>query len=161
MTTLSVTPKKAGKIMQRMFTDLKTKLPLTGRQVMYRALLRVRNRMGKRGKQPTYPINWASDRQRRAFFATNGFGRGIPTARTNQYSASWKVTRNKEGYSITNDTGYAKFIGGNAYGLQQSPIHKRRWQLFRDVFEEEIDELPEEMMKEMFIVGRRVVQVTA
>jgi hypothetical protein len=25
-----------------------------------------------------YPIEWASERQRAAFFATNGFGHGIP-----------------------------------------------------------------------------------
>ena len=32
--------------------------------------------------EPTYPIQWDSERQRRAFFATDGFGRGIPTERT-------------------------------------------------------------------------------
>ena len=29
------------------------------------------------------PFRWASERQRRAFFATNGFGHGIPYVRTN------------------------------------------------------------------------------
>jgi len=29
-----------------------------------------------------YPIQWTTEKQRRAFFATDGFGRGIPTRRT-------------------------------------------------------------------------------
>lgn len=30
---------------------------------------------------PVYPIRWTSDKQRRAFFASKGFGRGIPARR--------------------------------------------------------------------------------
>lgn len=37
-----------------------------------------------------YPIRWTSERQRRAFFATDGFGRGIPTRRTGRV-AQWGV----------------------------------------------------------------------
>lgn len=37
-----------------------------------------------------YPIRWTSERQRRAFFATKGFGRGIPTKRTGAV-AEWTV----------------------------------------------------------------------
>ena len=36
------------------------------------------------------PIRWTSERQRRAFFATDGFGRGIPTRRTGKV-AEWAV----------------------------------------------------------------------
>jgi len=160
MTRLSVTPKQAGNALREIYRDLKTGLPVTGRQVMFRALLTVRNRMGKRGAKPTYPIRWVSDRQRRAFFATDGFGRGIPTGRTNRYTAAWKVVKNKDGYSVINDSGYAKYVGGNAYGLEQSPIHKGRWQLLRDVFEGETDKLPEELLRELMIVSRRIVRTS-
>jgi hypothetical protein len=37
-----------------------------------------------------YPVRWTSERQRRAFFATKGFGRGIPTKRTGDV-ARWDV----------------------------------------------------------------------
>ena len=37
-----------------------------------------------------YPIRWTSERQRRAFFASDGFGRGIPTKRTGLV-ARWDV----------------------------------------------------------------------
>lgn len=39
-----------------------------------------------------YPIRWKSERQRRAYFATNGFGHGIPSTRSHQLARDWKVT---------------------------------------------------------------------
>ncbi len=41
-----------------------------------------------------YPIRWTSARQRRAFFATNGFGKGIPYKRTGQFVKGWRVQVN-------------------------------------------------------------------
>lgn len=41
--------------------------------------------------KPKYPIRWTSERQRRAYFATKGFGRGIPTRRTGALSKGWDV----------------------------------------------------------------------
>jgi hypothetical protein len=46
--------------------------------------------LGKIPGPVKYPIRWTSERQRRAFFATNGFGRGIPTKRTGDV-ARWGV----------------------------------------------------------------------
>jgi len=37
------------------------------------------------------PIRWTSACQRCAFFATNGFGRGIPTKRTGKLVEAWRV----------------------------------------------------------------------
>lgn len=37
------------------------------------------------------PIKWTSEKQRRAYFATNGFGHGIPYVRTHQLSRSWRM----------------------------------------------------------------------
>jgi hypothetical protein len=45
---------------------------------------------------PKYPIRWTSERQRRAFFATDGFGRGIPTKRSHALSQAWQVIVNVE-----------------------------------------------------------------
>lgn len=39
-----------------------------------------------------YPIQWTSEKQRRAFFASDGFGKGIPTKRTGALSDAWVVT---------------------------------------------------------------------
>src|SRR5690554_5857723 len=38
-----------------------------------------------------YPIQWTSERQRMAFFATDGFGQGIPTRRTGDLVKAWRV----------------------------------------------------------------------
>lgn len=36
-------------------------------------------------------IEWTSDKQRRAYFATDGFGAGIPYQRTGGLAAAWRV----------------------------------------------------------------------
>lgn len=38
------------------------------------------------------PIQWTSEKQRKAYFASNGFGNGIPYRRTHQLSQAWKVS---------------------------------------------------------------------
>lgn len=38
-----------------------------------------------------YPFVWTTEKQRRAFFATNGFGKGIPYNRTSEMVNKWKV----------------------------------------------------------------------
>ncbi|MGB1285061.1 MAG: hypothetical protein ACPG7F_00895 [Aggregatilineales bacterium] len=64
-----------------------------------------------------YPIQWASERQRKAFFATDGFGKGIPTRRTGGVQKQWRYELNKtaQGYrfSIYNSKPYAKYLFGS------------------------------------------------
>jgi hypothetical protein len=38
-----------------------------------------------------YPVQWTSDRQRKAYFATNGFGHGIPYSRSHDLVNAWKL----------------------------------------------------------------------
>lgn len=38
-----------------------------------------------------YPIDWTSEKQRRAYFATDGFGAGIPYQRTGLVVNSWEL----------------------------------------------------------------------
>jgi hypothetical protein len=63
-----------------------------------------------------YPIQWTSERQRRAFFATNGFGAGIPYRRTGGLARSWVITNAIQSgrYTITlaNTSRAAKFVYG-------------------------------------------------
>jgi hypothetical protein len=77
----------------------------------------------KPGK-PKYPIKWKSERQRRAFFATDGFGRGIPTKRTDVMIDAWdvkfKATTTGGQLTLINDTPYAEFVVGD----DQQPFHK-------------------------------------
>lgn len=40
---------------------------------------------------PVYPIRWETPKQRRAYYATDGFGGGIPSRRTGETVAGWDV----------------------------------------------------------------------
>ena len=63
------------------------------------------------------PFKWASERQRRAFFATDGFGHGIPYVRTNALKDGWttRVRDTKDGaiFEVANNTDYADFVMGD------------------------------------------------
>ena len=73
-----------------------------------------------------YPIDWTSEKQRRAFFATNGFGKGIPTKRTGKLGKSWTMTSEdiNEGTHggaeilISNSAAFAKYVIGAPPGTK-------------------------------------------
>jgi len=74
-----------------------------------------------------YPIQWTSEKQRRAFFATKGFGRGIPTKRTGKLQASWKIVgkmvNGKYVLAVTNPEAYSPFVvGGINFKSQKQAI---------------------------------------
>lgn len=48
-------------------------------------------RLGQSPGPVVYPIQWTTPKQQRAFFATDGFGGGIPTTRTGAILNSWQV----------------------------------------------------------------------
>jgi hypothetical protein len=72
-----------------------------------------------------YPIRWKSERQRRAYFATNGFGRGIPSVRTNRLVNTWTDQILIQGGVLTvsaqNGVPYREFVTGD----KQQPFHTR------------------------------------
>jgi len=73
--------------------------------------------------KPHYPIIWQSERQRRAFWATNGFGKGIPTQRSGKLQASWFVNQTVTGSGgelrFDNFAPYATYVQGD----QQQDMH--------------------------------------
>ena len=71
-----------------------------------------------------YPIEWTSDKQRRAFFATDGFGAGIPYQRTHDLAAAWDITfdASDAGFgtvTVENPSDAAEFV----YGHRQQGFH--------------------------------------
>lgn len=68
-------------------------------------------------RTPKYPIQWQSERQRKAFFASKGFGRGIPTKRTGKLAEGWSIrqqkTANGANIIFDNDTKYAVYVQGD------------------------------------------------
>ena len=117
---------------------------------IYRTADQIREEISKPGSPPTYPINWDSERQRKAFFATDGFGRGIPTKRSNEYVEAYHVVRREDGAEVGNPLSHAKFIGGRA----QSNIHKGRWPIFWEVADVIIQRLPDKVKKRIVVIAQ-------
>jgi len=76
------------------------------------------------------PIDWTSDKQRRAYFATDGFGAGIPYRRKTGASSlmgRWRVSKfvSRRGNLITatNDSPVYKFVA-------EDPDNVNAWQRF-------------------------------
>lgn len=107
--------------------DTLTKAPRALTTVIDRSILPdFRRRIAKVTETPgppRYPIRWKSERQRRAFFATNGFGKGIPYRRTGALAEGWHVEyagiRDGGSIRISNAAPYARFVVGD----DQQPFH--------------------------------------
>ena len=59
------------------------------------------------------PIQWTSERQRRAYFATNGFGAGIPYRRKGKLAAAWIMEVRDKSIVIENPSRIAKYVYGS------------------------------------------------
>jgi len=155
---ISINAAKGAKVVRQIEQDLRAELPKVGRLKLRNVLERVRQKMSGAGKKSASPVKWDSAKQRRAFFATDGFGKGIPYVRTGGYQAAWKVVQTEKGFSLKNSKPGAKYIAGNAYGIGQSRIHQGRWRLLRDTVDGELEKLPAEMRSALFVVARRIVK---
>lgn len=81
-----------------------------------------------------YPVDWQSERQRRAYWASDGFGGGIPTRRTGKHQAAWKFIYHSDGngsghWELSNDIPESRFI----YGANR-PQGKYRQRMFNGVW---------------------------
>lgn len=87
------------------------------------------NRLQQEPGKPHYPIRWTSERQRRAFFATKGFGRGIPTKRTHKLSQSWDVTVNIQQISLFENfrVSLVTFLARFGMGTPPTPPQPSIW----------------------------------
>lgn len=115
------------------------------------------------GEKPTYPIQWDTKKQRKAFFATKGtFIRGyagpsrIPTKRTNAYIKGWKIFKTADGYDLGNPLAHSRYIGGTSRSKKrQSRIHRGRWQLFKDAIDNTVKKLPKAVKTALKITARQ------
>jgi len=111
------------------------------REVLFETATNIKVRMSEPGKPITYPVQWDSEKQRRAFFATNGFGKGIPYTRNGGYERSYAVARLPQGASL-HAPHPAGAIGGTASGWQ-SRIHRGRWNHLLTVLFQELAKIPD------------------
>ncbi len=140
-----------GRFVRQGLQNLSAAIPEVGRLQIYRTAQRIYSAMKVKGAKPTYPIQWDSEKQRRAFFASDGFGGGIPHKRIDQYVNAWTIERIGDmGYRIKNESPGAEWIAGDS----QSRIHRGRWPVFRYVIGIEVQKLPEEITREIVNVSR-------
>lgn len=113
----------------------------------------IRRRMSEEGKPSTSPVKWDSPKQRRAYFATDGFGHGIPYVRKGNYGRGWTVTEIRSGYKIANGHP-AGAIGGRPATGWQSRIHRGRWNYLPKIFAQEIHKLPRILLENLRVSFR-------
>ena len=84
------------------------------------------------------PYQWQSERQRRAFFATNGFGRGIPSERTYALRFGWKAQDwgDRTKIKVINDAPEARFVMGDD---QQRGHTADGWRHYQQVIADNIN----------------------
>jgi hypothetical protein len=149
--------KTTAPLVRKGLENLGRDIPLVSRKRLYDIGRDIKKRMSKPGLPTPYPdpLNWDSPQQRAKFYATNGFGGGIPYVRKGEYESSWVLERLENGYALKNPSKGAIYISGGAKGNRQSKIHAGRWELLRDVFEEETANLPEKILKDLKVVARQ------
>ena len=139
MTQLSLETVKGVNVVRMGLQNLAAEIPQVGRLQIYRTSQRIVSKM------KIYPPERI----------------GQKYIRTYNLQRSWEIISRSNGYTIRNNASfggrtYAKYPVGNAYGLEQAWMHKGRWQLFRDVNDEEIAKLPPELDGLITQVARRV-----
>jgi len=149
-------------------TDLKT-APRKYRKLYRTRIAELEQRTLRVLKRPAPPVKrpiaWATERQRRAFFATRGFGKGIPTKRTGALQEGWKGIIEddiREGlFTIFNDsvtrdyfTGELVFYEKFVSGVEMQPFHKNTGYISsQSILAEALVEAEEIMIDTWFFVN--------
>ena len=155
MPILNLKTKSNVELVRRDMENLRGSYKKIGKYRISETVAEIKRRMKTPGKKIKYPVNWASLIQKLAFFASDGFGGGIPTVRRGTYERGLKAESTLNGAKVYNNTPGAKFIGGNMRGQRQSPIHKGRWLLLRNVYDVVIKRLPKSVVESLRKLPKR------
>jgi hypothetical protein len=134
MTQLSITVTPPAELVRKSLQDLGSEIPKIGRMQIYRTAQAIVREM--KLYPPAPPMS--------------------TYVRTGTLGGGWQITSKPDGYTIRNDTPYTKYVVGNAYGLEQAWMHQGRWKLQRDVTEQEVGKLPQEIENEISLAARRL-----
>lgn len=147
-----------GELVRQGLQDLNAEIPKIGRRGIRTVMERIKRRMqvypperpgqSRTGSHPVLGTTYIAVRYRR----------------TGRLGRSWVIERNgNTGYILKNDARsprygrrYTKYVVGDAYGQSQAWMHKGRWQVTRDVVEEEVAKLPAPIEQEITMVARRI-----
>ena len=126
--------------------DFATKLPALALSQLGETVGAIKDDMTEEGSPVTYPIIWDSPRQQAAFFATDGFGKGIPTGRSGQHVGGWLQSSITDGWALSNPSPAAAISGFYAGEQWQSSIHSGRWLHIATSVAEHLALLPGQLM---------------
>ena len=144
-----------AEVVRQGLQNLARDIPQVGLLGIFRAAQRALTRLHNTSGSPSeHPVKWDSERQRKAFFASDGFSGGIPTQRTGQTMRDWQLVRLDNGYSLYNADDAASHVYGDINGKGQSSIHEGRWPLLNDIVIEEIEaHLSDDVIAELRLYG--------
>lgn len=133
-----------GQLLEQVPDFVRTITARTANRLAPQALAELRRVPGP----PRYPIQFTTERQRRAYFASGGFGRGIPTQRTGRLVMGWRMQVVYSAAALTeiafeNPVPYREFVTGP----RRQPFHSvTGWQsdevvlaYYGEVFADEIE----------------------
>ena len=135
----------AGKV-RAALEKLRLAAPKATAEEMQTALTKAAGELSSEPSKPSYPVNWDSNKQRMAFFATKGFGGGIPYARTGRISKQWIIQNNTSSVRLSNKAPQAVYVYGTWESTKQSRIHKGRWPVFQIVVKKYIGSTGEKLV---------------
>lgn len=153
MTKLSI--RVEGELVRQGLQDLSAEIPQIGR----RGIRTVMNRIVRRMQE--YPPEPAGQSKRVSHTIFGYIIKAVGYKRTGTLGRSWKIEEIDNGYQIENTARskrghrYSRYVVGDAYGTGQAWMHQGRWQVFRDVVDEEVEKLPPEIEQEIVMVARR------
>lgn len=116
--------------------------------------------MQKEGAPVQGKLDWDSPEQQKAFFASDGFGEGIPYQRNHGYINAYQTRAIEGGVQIEN-VGHAALMiagspSGNILGSKvtasgQSHLFAGRWQPIKPVLAYVFSKLPEKLLQALHI----------
>lgn len=144
-----------GKLVRKSRESLKSDPIKIAKERMFHALTRAVKVLKKPGKKRKGKVPWDSIKQQRAFFASGGFGGGIPHKRKGAYQKGFKILRISKGHELANKGKSTEFVGGNAKGKRLSRIHTKTHPLIRDVVDKEIKKLPNAVIQHIKVAAKQ------
>jgi hypothetical protein len=146
-----------GELVRKGLEDLSSEIPKISRQRIRVVMERIKRRMQE------YPAERSGQS---TAISVAVVGRAyVPTPgryqRTGNLGSRWAIEEIPQGYKIENTAQrkgreYGRYVVGDAYGTGQAWMHVGRWQVMRDVVEEELEKLPADVEKHINLVARRV-----
>lgn len=155
---MQITINTNGQLVRKGLADLSAELPKIPRQPIRTVMERIKRRMQE------YPPEPAGQSIASPHSILGKIYRPAKRRyqRTGLLGARWSIEyKGESGYIIKNTAArkgrkYGVYVVGDSYGQRQAWMHQGRWQVFRDVADEEIDKLPPELERQIVMVARRV-----